>query len=129
MPTIKESTMQRFVLALVVCALPSAALAQAPAKGPNGGMVTVSDGHDVEMVSNGTELVIYVYEHDKKPTTARTGARAVVQDAGKTTTVQLTPAPPNRLVGTLAAPLGTGARVVVSATLADGHKVQARFGK
>ena len=121
--------MKYLVLALAVSVLPLSAVAQAPAKGPNGGMVTVSDGHDVEMVSNGTELVIYLFEESKKPTTARAGARAVVQDAGKTTTVQLTPAAPNRLVGTLAAPLGTGARVVVSATLADGHKVQARFGK
>lgn len=121
--------MKRFVLALAFVTLPLAASGQAPAKGPNGGMVTVSDGHDIEMVANGTELIIYLYEESKKPTTGRAGARAVVQDSGKTTTVQLTPAAPNRLVGTLPAPLAAGARVVVSATLADGHKVQARFGK
>jgi hypothetical protein len=54
-------------------------------------------------------------------------ARAIVQDGGKTATVPLQPAEPNRLVGALAAPLGRDARVVVSATMADGHAVQARF--
>ncbi|MFD0465272.1 hypothetical protein ACFQY9_28915 [Microvirga aerilata] len=50
-----------------------------------------------------------------------------MQDGGKTATVQLQPAEPNKLVGALAQPLGSGARVVVSATMADGHAVQARF--
>jgi hypothetical protein len=40
--------------------------------------------------------------------------------------VPLQPAEPNKLVGTLAQPLGAGARVVVSATMADGHGVQAQ---
>ncbi|MFE1597496.1 hypothetical protein [Methylobacterium sp. ID0610] len=119
--------MKRLALAVALSTLPLSALAQA--KGPNGGIVTVSDGHDVEMVSNGTELVIYLFDDDKKPTSGRSGARAIVQEGGKTTTVQLTPAAPNRLVGTLSAPLGAGARVVVSATLSEGHKVQARFTK
>jgi hypothetical protein len=39
----------------------------------------------------------------------------------------LQPMEPNKLVGALAAPLGKGARVVVSATMADGHAIQARF--
>lgn len=121
--------MKHVAFALVMSALPLAVFAQAPNLGPNGGQVTVSDGHDVEMTSTGTELTIYLYEHDKKPTPGRAGARAVVQDGGKTVTVPLTPAAPNRLIGTLPAPMGAGARVVVSATLADGHKVQARFGR
>lgn len=119
--------MKRLSLILVLSTLPLAALAQV--KGPNGGTVVVVEGHAVEMVSSGTELVIYLQDEDKKPTAARDGARAVVQDGGKSTTVPLTPQPPNRLVGTLPAPLGAGARVVVSATLADGHRVQARFAR
>ena len=59
--------------------------------------------------------------------TESTKARAIVQDAGKTTTVALETQAPNRLVGALSGPLGPGARVVVSATLADGHAIQARF--
>ena len=59
--------------------------------------------------------------------TGAKNARAIIQEGGKTATVPLEPAEPNKLVGTLAQPLGTGARVVVSVTLADGHAVQARF--
>ena len=81
------------------------------------------------MVSRGTELVLYLSEENDKPlaSTGAKNARAIVQDGGKTSTVPLTPAEPNRLVGTLPNPLGNGARVVVSATMADGHAVQARF--
>jgi hypothetical protein len=86
-------------------------------------------GHHVEMVASGTSLVLYLSEADDKPLTSAgtKNARAIVQDAGKTATVQLHAAAPNKLVGSLAQPLGKGARVVVSATLADGHSVQARF--
>jgi len=37
------------------------------------------------------------------------------------------PAEPNRLVGTLAAPLPAGARVVFTGTMADGHRVTGRY--
>ena len=53
-------------------------------------------------------------------------ARAVVQDGGKTMTITLSPAEPNRFVGKLAAPLGPKARVVFSSVF-DGHNLQARF--
>ena len=98
-------------------------------KGPNGGPVVDSAGHHVEMVAKGTELVLFLTEGDDKPlaSAGTKSARAIVQDGGKTATVSLQPAEPNRLVGALAQPLGKGARVVVSATLADGHTVQARF--
>ena len=43
------------------------------------------------------------------------------------TTANGRPDIPNKLVGALPQPLGSGARVVVSATMADGHAVQARF--
>jgi hypothetical protein len=68
-------------------------------------------------------------EEDDKPlaSAGAKNARAIVQDKGKTTTVPLSPADPNKLVGTLPSLLGSGARVVVSATMADGHAVQARF--
>jgi hypothetical protein len=41
--------------------------------------------------------------------------------------VELAPAAPNLLSARLEAPLATGARVVVSAKLGDGHDIQARF--
>jgi len=83
------------------------------------------------MVSNGTELVLHLTEGDNKPlaSAGTKNARAIVQDGGKTATVALSSAEPNKLVGTLAGPLGNGARVVVSVTMADGHALQARFVK
>ncbi len=121
--------MKRSILALTLAAWPMMALAHEAAKGPNGGPVVDSAGHHVEMVVNGTELVLFLTEADDKPlaSAGTRNARALVQDSGKTAAVALEPAEPNRLVGALAQPLAPGARVVVSATMADGHAVQARF--
>ena len=121
--------MKRLVLAVALMAWPMVALAHELAKGPNGGPVVDSAGHHVEMVAKGTELVLFLTEADDKPlaSAGTKNARAIVQDGGKTATVALQPAEPNRLVGILSQPLGPGARVVVSATMADGHGVQARF--
>ena len=110
-------------------ALPVSAFAHEMAQGPNGGPVVDSAGHHLEMVTNGTEFVIFLADEADKPlaSAGTKNARAIVQDAGKTATVPLQPAAPNKLVGALPQPLTPTARVVVSATLADGHTVQARF--
>ena len=123
--------MKAFIFALAVLGWPVAGSAHEMAKGPNGGPVVDHAGHHLELVTTGTELVLYLAEEADRPLSSAgtRNARAVVQDGGRTTTVQLTPAEPNRLVGKLAQPLGPGARVVVSATMADGHAVQARFVK
>ena len=116
-------------LAFLLAVSPVSALAHEIAKGPNGGPVVDSAGHHVEMVVKGTDLVLFLTEDADKPlaSAGTKNARAIVQDGGKTATVALQAAEPNRLVGTLTQPLGKGARVVVSATMADGHAVQARF--
>lgn len=123
--------MRRLLITAVLAAFPLAAGAHDEAKGPNGGPVVDSAGHHLEMVASGTELTFFLSEEGDKPlaSAGSKNARAVVQDSGKTTTVPLRPAAPNKLVGTLAQPLGSGARVVVSATMADGHAVQGRFAK
>ncbi|HEV2565306.1 MAG TPA: hypothetical protein VGU19_09495 [Microvirga sp.] len=121
--------MKHLILTLALAAAPLGATAHEMAKGPNGGPVVDSAGHHVEMVAQGSELVLFLTEADDKPlaSAGTKNARAIVQDGGKTATVQLQPAEPNKLVGALPQPLGSGARVVVSATMADGHAVQARF--
>ncbi|MFC1458321.1 MULTISPECIES: hypothetical protein [Microvirga] len=121
--------MKHLILALAIAASPLAAAAHETAKGPNGGPVVDSSGHHVEMVAKDTSLVVYLTEGADKPlaSAGTKNARAIVQDGGNTATVPLQPAEPNKLVGALAQPLGSGARVVVSATMADGHTVQARF--
>ena len=124
--------MKRTLIALTLAALPLAGVsAHETAKGPNGGPVADSAGHHLEMVSTGTDLVLFLTETNDKPlaSAGTKNARAIVQNGGKTATVALTPAEPNKLVGTLPSPLSAGARVVVSATMADGHAVQARFVK
>jgi len=121
--------MRRMILTLALAGFATAATAHDKAKGPNGGPVVDSAGHHVEFTSKGTEVVLFLYDEADKPlaSAGTKNARAIVQDGGKTATVALQPAEPNRLVGTLAQPLSKGARVVVSATMADGHAVQARF--
>jgi hypothetical protein len=121
--------LRRFLLALAAAAFGSTVSAHEVAKGPNGGPVVDVSGHHVEMVAKGTELVLFLTDEAEKPL-ASAGAkspRAIVQDGGKTATVPLNPAEPNRLIGTLAQPLSKGARVVVSVTMPDGRAVQARF--
>lgn len=121
--------MLRSMAALAIAGLVSTASAHELSKGANGGPVVDVAGHHVEMVAKGTEFVLYLTDATDKPlaSAGTKAARAVVQDAGKTATVPLSAVDPNKLVGTLAQPLGAGARIVVSATLADGHALQARF--
>ena len=120
--------MKRLCIALLIAVLPFSAAAQASKKGANGGAVVVMEGHPIEFAAKGQKITFYILEDDaKSPTpTAGTTGRAVIQDAGKITAVELSPAEPNMFVGKLAAPLGSNARVVFSAKVA-GHNLQARF--
>ncbi|MBY0336527.1 MAG: hypothetical protein K2X11_07930, partial [Acetobacteraceae bacterium] len=116
---------RRGLAGLLLLTPPGAALAQgaAPRRGPNGGPVVVADGHPIELVLSGTTLTLFVTEENGRPmATARASGRATVQAGGQTATVSLTPAEPNRLVGTLAAPLAAGARVVFNVYLSDAHR-------
>jgi hypothetical protein len=114
-------------LMIAAVSLTLAAGANAQTKGPNGGMVVKVEDHPVEFVFTDQEIVFFVGDHDGKPMpTKGLKARAVVQVGGKTMTINLAPAEPNRFVGKLAAPLGPKARVVFSSVF-DGHSLQARF--
>jgi hypothetical protein len=97
------------------------------AKGPHGGIQADAGDKHVELVVSGPQLTVYVTDakHGSLALAEATG-RAVVQDSGRTATVPLAPAEGNRLVGTAEAPIGKGARVVTSLTIA-GQPVQARF--
>ncbi|WP_232628509.1 hypothetical protein [Methylobacterium sp. Leaf118] len=99
------------------------------AAGPNGGEITVADGHPIELVATETGVTFFVNEEGGKPAeTAGLSAKAFVQAGGQTDTLTLTPAAPNRLVGALKAPLPAGAKVVLSLKM-HGHNIQARFQK
>ena len=111
-----------------LCGSGVGAAAQGAGKGVNGGEVVVMEGHPIEFVAKGQEITFYILEDDGKSPTPTTGfsGRAVIQDAGKTFAVALSPAEPNMFVGQLAMPLGPKARVVLSAKV-PGHTLQARF--
>ncbi len=124
-----RATLLAAALAFALAGPSSSAFAHELAKGPNGGPLIDSAGHHLELVARERELVLFLSDAADKPVPSAgvKGARAIVQDAGKTATVALTPAEPNRLVGSLSGALGAGARVVVSVTLPDGAAVQGRF--
>jgi len=122
------SMMKRLSVALLFSLVAWGATAQTPNKGANGGDVVVMEGHPIEFVSKGQEITFYILEDDGKTPTPTKGfaGRAVIQDGGRTTAVNLSPAEPNRFVGQLQMPLGSKARVVFSAKV-EGHNLQARF--
>ena len=115
------------ILSLIFVLTAFAAGAQST-KGENGGEVVVMEGHPIEFVSKGQAITFYILEDDGKSPTPTKGfsGRAVIQDAGKTTAVNLSPAEPNMFIGQLGTPLGSKARVVFSAKI-PGHTLQARF--
>jgi hypothetical protein len=109
-----------------IIAMPDTAAAQAK-KGTNGGPVVTSQGHPIEFVQKGQEIVFYVSDDDGSPlSTKEMRGRATIQDGGKTTTVALTPASPNLMSGKLASELSPQARIVFSASL-HGHSLTARY--
>jgi hypothetical protein len=96
-------------------------------KGNNGGPVVTSQGHPIEFVHRGQELVFYVGDDDGSPLpTKEMKGRATIQQGGKTVTVQLKPSSPNMMVGKMEAELAPQARVVFSASL-HGHSLTARY--
>jgi hypothetical protein len=119
---------KRLFVSLLLAAIAHGAAAQGSKKGPNGGDVVVMENHPIEFVSKGQEITFYILDEDGQTPvmTAGSTGRAVIQDSGKTTAVNLSPAEPNRFVGQLQMPLGARARVVFSAKVA-GHNLQARF--
>jgi len=109
-----------------IIAMPDTAAAQAK-KGKNGGPVVTSQGHPIEFVRKGTEIVFYVSDDDGSPlSTKEMRGRATIQDGGKTTTVALIPASPNLMSGKLESELSPQARIVFSASL-HGHSLTARY--
>jgi hypothetical protein len=109
-----------------IIAMQDTAAAQAK-KGKNGGPVVTSQGHPIEFVRKGTEIVFYVSDDDGSPlSTKEMRGRATIQDGGKTTTVALIPASPNLMSGKLESELSPQARIVFSASL-HGHSLTARY--
>jgi hypothetical protein len=95
--------------------------------GPNGGRLAGKEGHQTELVVSPAEFVVYIIDHGKVHETKGVKLKAVIQDAGKTTSIDLVAADSKRMIGKLAAPLGKGAVVVLTGKDDHGEVISARY--
>ena len=95
--------------------------------GPNGGMVAGTGSHTVELVVTPGGLTVYLLEDGKTHESKGTTMRAVIQQSGKTTTMNLVDQEGANLVAKLPAPLGKGAIVVLTGKDHHGDSFSARF--
>lgn len=119
---------RRMILAGLAAALATPALAQQrERRGPNGGLLAGSEGHEVELVATGTAIRVYLINHGRvaPPRTGAT-ARLVIQEGQANRTANLA-ATGDGFSTTLETPIASGARVVVTGRMPDGHTVQARY--
>jgi len=75
------------VLILSALLLEAAQPALAQKTGPNGGLLAGKDGHQTELVVSPTELTVYILDHGKVHDTKGIKIRAVVQSAGKISSI------------------------------------------
>ena len=95
--------------------------------GPNGGMLAGKGTHQTELVVSSTELTVYILHDGKTDDTNGVTIRAVVQEGGKTTTINFINQNGKRLVAKLAAPLGKGAILVLTGKDHHGDPITARY--
>ena len=119
---------RRMILASLAVAFATPALAQQrERRGPNGGLLAGSEGHEVELVANGTAIRVYLVNHGRiAPPRSGATARMVIQEGQANRTAALT-ASGDGFSATLETPIASGARVVVTGRMPDGHTVQARY--
>jgi hypothetical protein len=118
------------MIAISALTLLTSGAALAQSKGSNGGMVASSQGHPIEFVRKGLEILFYLSDDDGSPLpTKNIRGRVTIQDAGKTVTVQLTPTAPNLLVGKTETEMSPQARIVFTGTVQGphAHTLTARF--
>src|SRR5688572_30854477 len=82
--------------------------------GPNGGLVAGAGHHKTELVVSPTDLTVYLLENGKPHEAKGTSMRAVIQQAGKSTTLNFADQDGKRLIAKLPAPLEKGAIVVLT---------------
>jgi hypothetical protein len=120
-------TRQFALLLAAVGLIASAGSLLAQGAGPNGGLVQGSGDHQTELVISPTELTVYLLEHGKPHDSKGASMRAVIQQAGKTATVNLVDHQGKKLVAKLPAPLDKGAIVVLSGKDHHGDQFNARY--
>jgi hypothetical protein len=114
--------------ALLVAGLVMLAAAPVLAQsGPNGGLVGGSGSHKTELVVGQSELTVYLLEDGKAHESTGTSMRAVIQQSGKTTTLDFADQGGKKLVAKLPAPLDKGAIVVLSGKDHHGDRFNSRY--
>lgn len=121
--------MRKYIFLAMIMALTALVdpVAAQTKKGDNGGPVVTSQGHPIEFVHKGEEIIFYVSDDDGSPLpTKDMKGRATIQQGGKTATIQLKPSSPNMMVGKAETELAPQDRVVFSGSL-HGHSLTARY--
>jgi hypothetical protein len=118
------SRLALLIAGLAILAWVAPGLAQS---GPNGGLVAGTGSHKTELVVGQTDLTVYLLEDGKPHDSKGTTMRAVIQQTGKTTTLDFTDQDGKKLVAKLPAPLGKGTIVVLSGKDHHGDRFNARY--
>jgi hypothetical protein len=95
--------------------------------GPNGGMLAGKGTHQTELVVSSTKLTVYILDHGKVHDTKGVKIKAVIQHAGKTTSVDLVADDAKKFVGKLAAPVEKGTIIVLTGKDDHGDAISARY--
>jgi cytochrome c-type biogenesis protein CcmE len=95
--------------------------------GPNGGLVGGTGSQKTELVVGQSELTVFLTEDGKAHESTGTTMRAVIQQAGKTTSLDFADQDGKKLVAKLPAPLDKGAIVVLSGKDHHGDRFNARY--
>jgi len=123
---LKLMPLLRGFVALSLVFLAQPALAQKT--GPNGGLLAGKSGHETELVVSPEELTVYLIDHGKVHGVKGVTMRAVIQASGKNTTVTFVEAADgNKMVAKLAAPLASGAIVVLTGKDDHGDAISSRY--
>jgi hypothetical protein len=114
-------------VAMAVALAMSAALAHDP-KPQHGGAIVVAGNYHVELVAKGTQVDVYLLDHNDKPvvTKGRKGVAILVVE-GKSIRIALESVGDMRLSGTAAVAIPGNPKGVVQVTEPTGGTVQARF--
>lgn len=96
--------------------------------GPHGGPMLEAGDFHLELTAAGTDLAIYLMDNAHAPVASKgASGRVVILDGSQQASLTLAAGDPNLLSAKLEKPLAPGARVVVTAKLADGRSLTARF--
>ena len=121
--TTTRLVMIAFTAALLTWVHPAAA----QKVGPNGGMLAGKAGHETELIVGATELAVFIIDGGNIDSANGVKIKGVVQQGGKTTTVEFIAADDKKLVAKLAEPLAKGAIVVLTGKDHHGDAISARY--